>query len=450
MAGQFRKDLERKGIGRREFLRLASTVTAGAIMAPLLGGCAVNPVTGQSQLMLMSEQQEVALDQQHSPHQFSADYGPVQDTALNNYVDSVGQKLARVSHRPNMPYSYRTVNATYVNAYAFPGGSIAATRGILLELQNEAELAALLGHETGHVNARHTASRMSKGILLSAVMAGATAYATSQAGSGWQPLIAGLGSLSTGALLAYYSREDERQADDLGMEYSTRAGLNPEGMIGLQQILVNKSKSQPTLLEQMFATHPMSQERYETAVAAAHNKYKDYNGLPLNRDRFMDHTARLRRMREPIEEMQKGMELMAKKEPDKAEGLYGKALNVAPHDYAGLLMMADCQTALDKPRKAEYYAGRASEVYPQEARAYHSLGVARLMNEKYDAAYQAFARYDQVLPGNPQLLFLKGLSMEGAGQKRKAAEMYYGFLQQVNQGDHAQYAYGRLKQWGVL
>ena len=225
MARQFKAKLERQGIGRRDFLRLISASTATALMAPLLDGCAVNPVTGQNQLMLMSEQQEVALDKQNSPHQFSADYGPSQDAGLNNYVDSVGKKLARLSHRPNMPYSMRAVNATYVNAYAFPGGSIATTRGILLELQNEAELAGLLGHEIGHVNARHTASRMSKGILLSAVMTGASAYAATQSGNDWAPLISSLGGLSAGALLAYYSREDERQADDLGMEYAT---LGPE------------------------------------------------------------------------------------------------------------------------------------------------------------------------------------------------------------------------------
>ncbi|MGD8540943.1 MAG: M48 family metalloprotease, partial [Desulfobacteraceae bacterium] len=134
-------------LSRRRFIRLSALAAGG-----LLTGCAVNPVTGRSQLMLVSEDQEIQLDRQNSPYQFSSDYGVVQDAALNRYIHQTGLKLAARTHRPQMPYSFRCVNATYVNAYAFPGGSIAATRGILLKLQNEAELAALLGHELGHVN----------------------------------------------------------------------------------------------------------------------------------------------------------------------------------------------------------------------------------------------------------------------------------------------------------
>ena len=147
-----------KGVTRRHFLWLLSMSAAG-----WAAGCAANPVTGRPQLMLVSEDQEIQMDQMYSPIQFSADYGPIQDHALNDYVKQVGRDVAAHTHRKNMPYSFRVVNATYVNAYAFPGGSIACTRGALLALESEAELAALLGHELGHINARHTAQQMSKG-----------------------------------------------------------------------------------------------------------------------------------------------------------------------------------------------------------------------------------------------------------------------------------------------
>ncbi|MGD9369513.1 MAG: M48 family metalloprotease, partial [Desulfobacteraceae bacterium] len=142
---------------RRQFLYLSSMSAAGWLVA-----CATNPVTGKSQFMLVSEQQEIDLDKRNSPHQFSTDYGAVQDSNLNAYVSQTGRRLAGLSHRPQMPYSFRVVNANYVNAYAFPGGSIAVTRGIMLKMRNEGELAALLGHELGHVNARHTAEIQSK------------------------------------------------------------------------------------------------------------------------------------------------------------------------------------------------------------------------------------------------------------------------------------------------
>ena len=147
-----------RGLSRRDFIRLSALAAAG-----LLSGCATNPVTGESQFMLMSEQEEIQIDRQNSPYQLSADYGITQDRRLEAYINETGQRLATLTHRPRMPYRFNVVNATYINAYAFPGGTISATRGILLKLNDEAELASLLGHELGHVNARHTAQQMSKG-----------------------------------------------------------------------------------------------------------------------------------------------------------------------------------------------------------------------------------------------------------------------------------------------
>ena len=228
---------------RRRFVQWSALAAAGWV-----AGCAVNPVTGERQLMLVSEKQEIDLDHRNSPHQFSSDYGPVQDVGLNGYLNQTGRRLAALSHRPQMPYSFRAVNATYVNAYAFPGGSIAATRGILLKMENEAELAALLGHELGHVNARHTAAVMSKGQLTNLVLGGVAA-AAGGGNSRYGSLAAQLGMLGSGALLASYSRDNERQADALGMEYMVKAGYGPDGMVGLMDILNNMSRGHQSAAE---------------------------------------------------------------------------------------------------------------------------------------------------------------------------------------------------------
>ena len=274
-----------KEMSRRHFIRVAALSSAG-----FLAGCATDPVTGRSQLMLVSEEQEIQIDRQNSPHQFSADYGTIQDHALNAYIGSTGKRMAARTHRPNLPYSFRAVNATYVNAYAFPGGSIACTRGMLLALENEAELAGLLGHELGHVNARHTAEQTSKGMLISATVGGLAAYAGSQSqilGS----IAQGLAGIGAGALLAKYSRDNEREADALGMEYMVKSGYNPNGMVGLMDILRNMSVQKPAALELMFATHPMSEERYRTVLQASRTKYRTAEKFPVLRTRYMDHTA---------------------------------------------------------------------------------------------------------------------------------------------------------------
>lgn len=429
---------------RRDFLWLATVSTAGVVT-----GCATNPVTGQRQLMLVSESGEISADQQNSPHQFSSDYGAVQDQALNNYVAQVGSALSGVSHRSNMPYTFRAVNATYVNAYAFPGGSIAATRGILLELKNEAELAGLLGHEIGHVSARHTAERMSKGMILSGILTGAVIYSDSRGGD-WTDVVNIGGQFAAGALLAHYSRDDERQADALGMEYMAKAGYNPEGMVGLMEVLVGLSDHKPSAIEMMFATHPMSDERLQTARDKTSVDYQAMASLPFYEERYMDETANLRAMREAIDTLQKGEKAMAEKKYSQAQSHFSDALRLAPEDYAGLVMMSKCQLALNNASEAKYYAEKAKEVYPQEAQAVHLTGVANLNLKEYDAAYNEFDAYERMLPGNPNTIFLKGVTLEGMQDKQGAAQEYYRYLQSVNEGEQAEYAYQRLVGWGVI
>ncbi|MCF8053322.1 MAG: M48 family metalloprotease [Desulfobacterales bacterium] len=428
---------------RREFIAAGALAAAGVVV-----GCAANPVTGQSQLMLMSREQEIALDRQHSPQQFSADYGTVQDRALNAYIDETGKRIAGQTHRPDMPYSFRVVNATYVNAYAFPGGSIAATRGILLKLDNEAELASLLGHELGHVNARHTAQQMSKGTLAQILVGGLAAYAGSQ-GQIYGTLASSLGMVGAGALLASYSRDNEREADDLGMRYMVRSGYSPDGFVGLMEMLDAMNRHNASAFDLMFATHPMSRERYDTAVAQA-AAYAEAKKNPLYRERYMDRTSRLRAKAGAIENMQKAETAMAKKNYSEAETLLKSALKEAPDDYAGLVMMSKVQLALKNPEAADRYAEKAKAVYPDEAQGHYLSGFASLQKKDYDAARADFARYEKLLPGNPNAVFYQGLSLEGMGRRKDAASTYYRFLQMTREGDQAQYAYSRLVEWGVV
>jgi len=429
---------------RRDFMKLAALVAVSSA-----AGCAANPVTGQSQLMLMNEGQEIQIDRTSSPHQFSADYGVAQDPALGAYVSGVGLALARNTHRPQMPYKFHVVNATYVNAYAFPGGSVAITRGILAELDNEAELAGLIGHELGHINARHTAAQMSKSKLIGTLVGGASLIAGA-ASQGLGNLAGTVGGLGASLFLASYSREDERQADELGMEYMVRTGYSPQGMVGLMDILRSMGRRQPSAIETMFSTHPMSTERYDTAVARSRSRYGDRQNLPLYRERYMDSTAGLRKLAPMFKLFQEGDKAMAAKEYAVAQSRYAEGLKVSPGDYAGLLMMAKCQIAQKNGKAAADYAARARRAYPVEAQAQHIHGIASIMNKDYSTALADFSAYEKTLPGNPTTVFMKGFSYEGMKDKPNAAQEYNRYLKLVTQGDMAQHAYSRLKVWGYL
>lgn len=432
---------------RRQALKL---IGIGAMSPFILSGCAVDPVTGKQQFMMMSQQQEIALDKEQSPFQFSSDYGPVQDRRLNAYINQTGRELATRSHRPDMPYSFRAVNAAYINAYAFPGGSVAATRGILLEMDNEAELAALLSHEIGHVSARHTSERATKGALAGLALAGASAAVGASKYSDYTDLVQGLGGLGAGALLAHYSRNDEREADALGMEYMTKTGYTPNGMVGLMEVLLKNGKHNPNAIELMFSTHPMSQERYQNALNGAQGKYRKMRSAPDNRDRYMDNTAGLRKIKGAITALQDGATAMQKKNYRQAEKEFAKALNIAPNDYAALVMMSKCKLTLDKSSDAERLSRKASKIYPQEAQAYSINGLVNILNMRYSKAYNQFSRYNEMLPGNPEATFYLGLSLEGMQRKKEAAKHYYQYLQQVRQGEKAKHAYNALKSWGYI
>jgi predicted Zn-dependent protease len=442
--------IPRRGLSRREFLRLAGRA-APALAAPaLLAACATDPVTGRSTMVGLTEQQEIEIDRRAAPQQFSADYGAVQDGAVNGYVAGVGSSLWTKSHRPQMPYSVRVLNANYVNAYTFPGGAMGITRGIMLEMGSEDELAALLGHEIGHVNARHAAERAGRQ-QAAGVAVGIAQIGLAVIGLGDVAQVAGqLGQVGASALLASYSRDDEREADSLGLEYMTRAGYNADGMVGLMDALRREEREQPSMIQTMFSTHPMSNERYATAVREAQGKYAASRAARMQRERYADSTARLRALKPAIEAQQRGEAALAKKDLAGATQHFEQALRLAPEDYTGLVLMAKLQLAQKRFAEAEPFVDRAIAVYPQEPQGQLLGGFVKLVQKQPELAYQRFDAYDKALPGNPNTLFFKGVAMESMQNRNQAAQLYVQYLRVVRQGRQAQYAEQRLRQWGVI
>ena len=436
-------------LSRRDFLRLSALTALPLSGVGLLSGCAVDPVTGQKQLMLMSREQEVAIDRQHSPFQFSSDYGVTQDRALNEYVAGVGKRMQPAVHRQDMPYNFQCVNATYINAYAFPGGSIAVTRGILLELQNEAELAALLGHELGHVNARHSAEQQSKSAISGIVVSGLAAIANTQA-PGLGELTQQLGALSTGLFLSSYSRENEREADRLGHQYMTATSYNSRGFVGLMDMLNSLNKGHSSSVQMLFSTHPMSSERLEAAVRRDAGQYAGTRDLPLHRDRYMDSIAGLRQKKGAIKLLQQGEQHLGKEEYDKAETAFRSAIRKWDRDYTAHVLMAKCMLIQKKADQAVSFASKAKQLYPEESQGHYVAGLANLSANKFGQANRDFSKCDQILPGNPQVTFYRGYSLDKDNRKSPAATLYRNYLEAINYASnkYSQYAYKRLKAWG--
>jgi len=225
---------------------------SGALLA---AACAVNPVTGKKELMLVSEGQEIALGEQ-TDKEVRSEYGLYEDADFAAYLPRTGAVLVPYTHRPKLPYHFAVLDSPVINAFAAPGGYIYVTRGLLALMNSEAELAAVLGHELGHVTARHAARSMSRQILVQAgLVIGSLASETFAK-------VAGVAGLGAQLLFLKYSRDDERQADTLGVSYARAAGYDPGEMVRFFQALQELGDlSGKNTLPGFLSTHPLTKER---------------------------------------------------------------------------------------------------------------------------------------------------------------------------------------------
>ncbi len=233
--------------------------------------------------MLMSESQEISMGRQMLA-QTEQESGFYPDAALQAYVSDLGMKLARASERPNLPWEYHVIDDPAVNAFAAPGGFIFITRGILAYLNSEAELAAVLGHETGHVTARHSAAMASQQMGIQGVLG---------IGSVLQPRLAQgvLGQVAgVGASLYFlkFSRNDEKQADGVGHRYALHAKYDPREMPKTFQTLERVSNTGSNRMPGFLSTHPDPGNRVQYTEAWA-DTVSSYAGLEIDRDRYLSH-----------------------------------------------------------------------------------------------------------------------------------------------------------------
>ncbi len=240
----------------------------------IAAGCAVNPVTGRTDLVLMSEGDEIRLGEQVK-QQVLQQYQVYDDPELQNYVQRVGSKLAANSHRSHLNYSFTVLDSKEVNAFALPGGHIYITRGLMAYLNSEAELAAVLGHEIGHVTARHAVRQYSATQLASiGITLGSLLLPGGYQGVGQQ-----LGGILGGALLRGYGREHELESDRLGAEYLARSNYNPQAMLDVIRVLKNQESlelkmarvegREPRVYHGLFATHPDNDTRLQEVIGYA-------------------------------------------------------------------------------------------------------------------------------------------------------------------------------------
>jgi len=261
-------------------VRPALLVWIVVFSALVFGSCATNPVTGKKQLSLVSESQEIAMGQE-ADKEVAAAYGLYPDAGLQQYIQSLGTRIAAKTERPNLPWTFRVVDDAAVNAFATPGGFVYVTRGIMPYLSSEAELATILGHEIGHVTARHAVTQMSQQQL---------AQIGLMAGSVLSPQVAQFGGLAqTGlsVLFLKFSRSDESQSDQLGLRYMMAAGYDPREIVNVFRMLEGVSQLEGGgRLPQWLSSHPDPENREAWATRAVASVDSSLSGLVVNREGY--------------------------------------------------------------------------------------------------------------------------------------------------------------------
>jgi len=388
-------------------------------LAATVAACAVNPVTGKQELQLIPESFELSQgEQQYRPAQQAAGGEYRLDPDLSAYVRSVGMKLASVSDRPDLPYEFVVLDSSVPNAWTLPGGKVGVHRGLLLELDDESQLAAVLGHEVVHAAARHPAQSLQRDLALQTALLGLQiGLGDSSYGS-----LAGAGaSIGAALVVQHYSREQELEADRYGMIYMSRAGYDPRSAVTLQQTFVRLAEGkQESWLAGMFSSHPPSSERVEANRATLASLPP---GGALGREEFRTHMASLVHTRDAYRAYDDGRAALERGDARRALQRANEALKVEPREALFHGLRADAETRLRRYDDALEDYTQAIERNADYFQFYLQRGLLHRRAGDEDLARDDLEKSVSLLPTSVANFSLGELALE-AGDSNEAVERF--------------------------
>ncbi len=399
-------------------IRHAPRTLIGLLVLGFISACATNPVTGKRELGLVSEQQERQIGAQSYAPSIQMQGGSYDvDPELSAYVNQVGQRLAQHSDRP-LDYEFVVLNNSVPNAWALPGGKIAINRGLLMELNSESELAAVLGHEITHAAARHGAKGMERGLLLQGAIV-ATAVATRD--SDYSQYAVGGASVAAQLLNQRYGRNAELESDYYGMQYMAEAGYNPQGAVDLQETFLRLSEGRRSdWLSGLFASHPPSAERVaanqQTAAELSRNGERGV-------EEYQRAMAYLTRMKPAYDQYDDARKLLADSKPREAVTLINQAIRTEPKEALFHGFLGDLEFARGDYNKATQHYSRALDLNDQYFKFYLGRGESYRNLNKPELAKRDLEKSRELLPTADAMTSL-GLIAEGQGQTDQALAYY--------------------------
>ncbi len=417
----------------------ARQLLVAGLACTLLAGCAVNPVTGSRELGITGEDTEITIGrQQFLPSQQMQGGTYTEDPELSRYVASVGERVAAQATR-KLPYEFVVLDNSIPNAWALPGGKIAVNRGLLWELDNEAELAAVLAHEVVHADARHGARAMDRGLLTQGAMV-AAAVAAQQ--TEYAPLLAGGAQLGAQLVTLKYGRDAEREADLYGMRYMKAAGYDPTAAVTLQEKFVRLAGERRSgWMAGLFASHPPSIERVQNNRRML---AEIGPGGELGRERYAANVARLVALRPAFEAADKGAAALREGQVDVALRYAETALRAAPAIASFHELMGDIHAAQRRYEDALDSYNRALELEPDYFRPLVKRGLLYRTLGQNEAARRDLQASTTLLPTGEALAALGELAL-AAGDRSQALSYFEAAAGAPGAaGERARLAYARL------
>jgi len=399
-----------------------------AAIALLLAACGTNPVTGKREIQFVSTSQEVSIGQQNYAPMKQSEGGEYEVLPeLSAYITEVGKKLvanddAILKKDRNLPFEFAVLNNSVPNAWALPGGKIAVNRGLLTALNNEAELAAVLGHEITHALARHGAQAQERGTFLQGGLVAAQIGAVM---GGVDEQAAGLllGGASVGAQMVNmrFGRDDELEADKYGTQLVKAAGYDPQGAVTLQQTFVRLFDSkEPGWLEGLFASHPPSAERVRRNQELVANLGA---GGDLGRDKFQARMKPLLAIKPAYDKYDQALAAVEKKDLAKAKSLAAEAVRMEPREAQFQQLLGDIAVSEKRDQEALAYFQKAQQLNPKYFGSWLGGGVAQYRLNNKTVARQWLQRSYDLLPTAPAALYLGNISRD-AGNTDAALQLY--------------------------
>jgi predicted Zn-dependent protease len=462
-----------------------------AALIVLLISCVVNPVTGKKELSFLSPEQEFQMGRSTYPSALWGDVGgggPYSDQALTSYLNGIVQNLRSVSHRPEVPTDFVIQNSSVPNAWALPG-HVAITRGLLTSLENEAQFAFVMGHEIGHVAARHQARQYTRSVLTGAVLGGGALVLGEE--RGWLLSAASIGGT---LFLLKYSRDQELEADRLGVAYMSKAGYRPLEAVNAHERLIaavneysarmGKGTPEDNFLSELLSTHPRTEVRLEEVrQMAAQEPPQKLKGDGVQAAPFNSHLASIRRIQQGYVHYDKALAAYRNKEflqaQNEIDAAIGVDRNQPPfHNLSGMIQLrtnrpADAEVSfrkalalnsnyqpawrglgalyLDEKRYQDAIPPlkRSLEIFPEDPVSNYTLGLGYFRLEQYQNAIAPLEVYRHAAPREPEINGMLGICYENTGDSQKAYESYTAQVEVAPDTDMGRYAAQRLQALGV-